>query len=65
MVKWQRALYQPGVPLGENGTRVTASKEHREMSKEAAKEGMVLLKNEHCLARQRLTMSKVAAEAEM
>ena len=49
MVKWQRALYQPGVPLGENGTRVTASKEHRELSKEAAKEGMVLLKNEQNL----------------
>ena len=49
MVKWQRALYQPGVPLGENGTRVTASKEHRALSKEAAKEGMVLLKNEQNL----------------
>ena len=47
MVKWQRSLYQPNIPLGENGERVTACREHRELSKNAAKEGMVLLKNEH------------------
>ncbi len=46
MGKWVRSRFQPGVGLGENGTRVTASKEHIELSKEAAKEGMVLLKNE-------------------
>lgn len=46
MKKWMRAFFQPGVGLGENGTRVTASKEHIALSKEAAKEGMVLLKNE-------------------
>lgn len=46
MERWQRPLYQPGTPLGENGERVTACKAHRELSKEAAKEGMVLLKNE-------------------
>lgn len=46
MGKWQRVQYQPNLPLGENGERVTASAEHRELSKEAAKEGMVLLKNE-------------------
>lgn len=45
MKKWARAEYLPGVPLyGE--TRVTASGEHIRLSKEAAKEGMVLLKNE-------------------
>lgn len=44
MTKWQRALYQPNLPLGKE--RVTACKKHRELSKEAAKEGMVLLKNE-------------------
>ncbi len=47
MGKWQRVLYQPNTPLGENGQRVTASKEHIVLSKEAAKEGMVLLKNEN------------------
>lgn len=45
MYKWQRALYQPGIPMGENGERVTGCRAHRELSKEAAKEGMVLLKN--------------------
>ena len=39
-------MFQPGVGIGENGQRVTACKEHIELSKEAAKEGMVLLKNE-------------------
>ncbi len=45
MNKWQRVLFNPSIPLGENGERVTASKVHRELSKHAAKEGMVLLKN--------------------
>ncbi|MDO4299411.1 MAG: glycoside hydrolase family 3 C-terminal domain-containing protein [Lachnospiraceae bacterium] len=46
MEKWTRALYQPSLPLGENGEKVTGSKQHIELSKEAAKEGMVLLKND-------------------
>lgn len=46
MNKWQRVNYQPNLPLGENGKKITACKEHRELSKNAAKEGMVLLKNE-------------------
>lgn len=46
MGKWQRIMFQPGIGLGENGARVTACKEHRELSKKAAEEGMVLLKNE-------------------
>ncbi|WP_070000539.1 glycoside hydrolase family 3 protein [Cellulosilyticum sp. I15G10I2] len=45
MNKWQRILFQPNIPLGEKGERITASKRHRELSKNAAKEGMVLLKN--------------------
>jgi len=45
MSKWQRSRFQPNLPLGENGEKVTASKVHRELSKNAAKEGMVLLKN--------------------
>lgn len=53
MKKWARAEYLPGVPLyGE--TRVTTSGEHIRLSKEAAKEGMVLLKNDkHLLPCQR------------
>ena len=46
MQKWTRVMYQPNVPLGENGEKVTACKKHIELSKEAAKEGMVLLKND-------------------
>lgn len=46
MDRWQRIKYQPNIPLGENGEKVTACKAHRELSKKAAKEGMVLLKNE-------------------
>ena len=45
MNKWQRIKFQPNLPLGEKGERVTASKAHIELSKNAAKEGMVLLKN--------------------
>lgn len=46
MDKWNRVQFQPGVGLGENGQRVTASKEHIALSCAAAEEGMVLLKNE-------------------
>jgi beta-glucosidase len=45
MEKWQRVSFQPCLPLGKDGRRITGSKEHREISKKAAKEGMVLLKN--------------------
>ena len=45
MEKWRRIKYQPNLPLGENGQRVTACANHIELSKNAAKEGMVLLKN--------------------
>lgn len=44
MKKWARAEYLPGLPLY-GKTRVTASEEHIQLSKEAAKAGMVLLKN--------------------
>lgn len=46
MEKWNRFYYQPCLVLGENGTRVTGCKEHIELSRQAAAEGMVLLKNE-------------------
>ena len=46
MEKWTRVMYQPNLPLGENGEKLTGSKKHIELSKNAAKEGMVLLKNE-------------------
>lgn len=39
-------MYQPAIGLGENGQRVTGCREHIELSRKAAGEGMVLLKNE-------------------
>ncbi len=47
MERWARAKYQPVLPLGEDGRRITGSREHITLSKNAAKEGMVLLKNEN------------------
>ena len=47
MTKWIRHLYQPGLPLGEDGRRVTGSAGHIELSCRGAAEGMVLLKNEN------------------
>ena len=46
MGKWQRSFFQPNLPLCKDGQKVTACKEHILLSKNAAKEGMVLLKNE-------------------
>lgn len=45
MEKYARFNYQPCLPLGKDGRRVTASKEHMALAREAAGEGMVLLKN--------------------
>ena len=45
MEKWIRPRFQPGIPLGADGRRVTAGKEHIALSRRAAREGMVLLKN--------------------
>lgn len=47
MQKWIRAKYLPGLPLGRDGRRVTAGEEHIALSRRAAREGMVLLKNEN------------------
>ena len=47
MERWARAKYQPVLPLGEDGRRITGSSEHITLSKDAAKEGMVLLKNQN------------------
>ena len=48
-VKWQRAMYMPCFPLGDNNSRITESEKHIGLSRRAAGEGAVLLKNEDSL----------------
>lgn len=48
-VKWQRAMYMPCFPLGDNNSRITESAKHITLSRKAAGEGAVLLKNESAL----------------
>ena len=49
MQKWNRFQYLPVRSLGKDGRMVTGSSEHIRLSRTAAAEGMVLLKNEHQL----------------
>ena len=46
MNHWTRPRYQVNLPLYEGKGKVTASEEHLAIAREAAREGMVLLKNE-------------------
>ena len=46
MTKWQRIQYHPNLPLYPGRERVTGSAAHIALSRRAASEGMVLLKNE-------------------
>ena len=45
MNRWTRARYQPCLPLGDNRSLITASEKHIVLSRKAASEGAVLLKN--------------------
>lgn len=47
MKKWTRANHQPCLPLGDNHSRITESDAHIQLSRRAACEGTVLLKNQN------------------
>lgn len=49
MNKWRRYFFQPSLPMGCDGKRITGSEEHMQLSRQAACEGMVLLKNKNHL----------------
>ena len=43
--RFSRFLYQPCIPLGKDGRCATACEEHLELSRKAAADGIILLKN--------------------
>ena len=45
MDKWNRINYSPCLPMGKDGKRISGSREHIELSRRVATEGIVLLKN--------------------
>ena len=45
MDKWTRIKFQPCLPLGDNNSKITSCERHIQLSREAACEGTVLLKN--------------------
>ena len=49
MAKWLRAKYLPCMPLGDNRSMITTCEAHIQLSRAAAVEGAVLLKNDHSL----------------
>jgi len=49
MNKWARAIFQPCLPIGDNNSRITECDRHIQLSRKAACEGTVLLKNDNSL----------------
>ena len=48
-VKWQRPRYMPCFPLGDRQSRITECEKHIQLSRRAAADGAVLLKNNNSL----------------
>jgi len=48
-VKWQRPRYMPCFPLGDRQSRITECEKHIQLSRRAAADGAVLLKNNNAL----------------
>ncbi len=46
MEKWARIKYQPCLPMGDNNSKITGCERHIQLSRKAAQEGTVLLKND-------------------
>lgn len=46
-IKWQRPRYMPCFPLGDHQSRITECEKHIQLSRKAAAEGAVLLKNDN------------------
>ena len=44
--KWSRIKFQPCIPLGDNNSIIPGCEKHIQLSREAACEGTVLLKND-------------------
>ena len=47
--KWARINFSPCLPIGDNNSRITGCKKHISLSRTAAVEGAVLLKNDNSL----------------
>jgi len=63
--RWTRSNFQPCLPLGEDGRRVTECPEHIALSREAAGEGMVLLKNDGVLPLKKGTKIAIFGKAQI
>lgn len=65
-VKWLRSQYMPCFPLGDNHSRITECERHVQLSRRAAAEGSVLLKNtNHLLPFQKGTKVAIFGKAQI
>lgn len=66
MKKWARINYTPCLPLGDNNSLITGCERHVQLSREAAQEGIVLLKNNgHMLPLKKGTKVAVFGQAQI